>query len=377
MHGRLHILLGCAIAISTAFVAASANAQRRPAPSNSNTRPAASGPQRAPQTQRPRTPKNRPAAGQRPAAQERNANPRIAQRNQPRPIQQPPGFPLSADEQERVDKILKFWEVNTSEVKTFRAEYQRLEYDPVMGPPDMPNTVVRGRVKYAMPDKGLMQDTKIQVFNPAAKGKKDRYIPAKNQHGEDWVCDGKSIFMKEPSEKLLVEQPLPPHLHGKAISQGPLPFLFGAKAETMKNRFWIREVTPKDNPHGNYFLEATPKTRQDRANYEKIVVELDKQDYLLPKKMEVTVRTFRPKPAPGKPVKTLRRIDIYKFGSRKVNDPADRVRGFFAKFVAPTVPKGWKRVKRDWMQTDDRPIARQPAPKLQARRKAGPRLQDR
>lgn len=386
MHGHLHLLLGCTIAISSVFVAASANAQRRPAPSNSNTRRTVAGPQRAPQTDRPRTPQKRPDAGQRPAAREQNANPRIAQRNQPRPIQRPPGFPLPAERQKRVDTILKFWEVNTSKVKTFKAEYQRLEYDPVMGPTGKPNAVVRGEVKYANPDKGLMKDTEIRVFNPNAKDKKDQYVPAKSQHGEDWVCDGKSIFLKEPgaspNEGLLVEQPLPPELHGKAISQGPLPFLFGAKADTMKKRFWIREVTPKNNPNNNYFLEAIPKTRADRANYERIVVELDKHEYLiptkmellLPKKMEVTVRSFRPKPVAGQPTKTLRRIDIYKFGSRKVNDPADRFRDYFAKFVAPTVPKGWKRVKRDWMQTDDRPIAKQPAPKLQARRQEKPRL---
>ena len=331
------------------WIADSVVAQRRPIteanarkpqatsrpPQRSTTRPSA-GPQRAPQ-QRQRTPQ---VNGQ------RQANPRIAQRNKPRTIQRPKGFPIPYDRQQRVDQILKFWEINTSKVKTFKANFERREYDPVMGPVGKPSSIVLGHVKYAAPDKGLFQDSKTYVFNAAPKPGEKPYVLAKQQIGEDWVCDGKSIFMKEPHNELLVEQVLPPELQGKAIAMGPLPFLFGAKAETMKKRFWIREATPKENPNGDYYLQAIPKTRDDRANYESIVVVLDKKKFLLPKKMEVTIRTFQARPVPGKPAKVQKRIDIYTFKDRKPNDTVDQVREYFAKFVAPDVPPGWKRVKR-------------------------------
>ncbi|MCA9213098.1 MAG: hypothetical protein KDB27_08540 [Planctomycetales bacterium] len=288
----------------------------------------------------------------------------------------PLGFPLEVERQQRVDQILRFWEVETAKITTFKADYERREYDPVMGPVGKPNAIVRGHVRYYAPDRGLMQDKQIYNFDPGAGQGDKPFKLAEDQHGEDWVCTGTSIFLKQPENKLLIERQLPPDLQGKAISEGPLPFLFGAKAETMKRRFWIREVTPKDNPNGDYFLEAIPKNREDAANYERVVVVLDKKDHFLPKKMEVTIRTLQAKGGAGKPGKTLRRVDVYVFKDRKVNDPTDRVKGFFATFVRPTLPKGWKTQVLDWnMQPVNGPIAEQPASSRQAqtRPKTDPR----
>lgn len=226
-----------------------------------------------------------------------------------------------------------------------------------------------GLIKYATPDKGLMRDERLYVFNAAPKPDEKEYVLTKQEIGEDWVCDGKSIFLKEPKQKLLIERQLPPELRGKAISEGPLPFIFGAKAATMKRRFWIREVTPKENPNGHYYLEATPKTREDAANYERIVVILDKEkSFLLPKKMEVTIRTFAARPQPGQPAgKVQKRVDIYEFTKRQVNDPNDRVREFFAQFVKPRVPTGWKKEVRKWNMQPVQAVARGSATKKQAR----------
>ena len=58
---------------------------------------------------------------------------------------------------------------------------------------------------------------------------------------------------------------LPPELQGKAIVDGPLPFLFGAKAETIKARYWIRVLPETGN--GKFWLEAVPKSRQDVQNF--------------------------------------------------------------------------------------------------------------
>ena len=52
--------------------------------------------------------------------------------------------------------------------------------------------------------------------------------------GEHWVCDGKSVFEYRHDQKQLVERPIPPQLQGKAIVDGPLPFLFGAEAAKLK-----------------------------------------------------------------------------------------------------------------------------------------------
>ena len=49
-----------------------------------------------------------------------------------------------------------------------------------------------------------------------------------------------------PAEKKLKVHPLPKEMQGEAIADGPVPFIFGAKADKMKQRYWIRDVTPKE-----------------------------------------------------------------------------------------------------------------------------------
>ena len=38
---------------------------------------------------------------------------------------------------------------------------------------------------------------------------------------------------------------MPPELQGKAIVDGPLPFLFGADAQKLKQRYYLRIITPR------------------------------------------------------------------------------------------------------------------------------------
>ena len=57
---------------------------------------------------------------------------------------------------------------------------------------------------------------------------------------------GQSIFEYKFNDKKLVERPLPPEMRGERIADGPLPFLFGPKADEMKARYWIRVITPED-----------------------------------------------------------------------------------------------------------------------------------
>ena len=67
---------------------------------------------------------------------------------------------------------------------------------------------------------------------------------------------------------------LPPEVRGQAIGKGPLPFLFNAKADDIKQRFWIHVITPP-NTKGEYWLEAVPKTQEDAANFMFIHIIID------------------------------------------------------------------------------------------------------
>ncbi len=98
-------------------------------------------------------------------------------------------------------------------------------------------------------------------------------------------------------------------MRGKAIAEGPLPFMFGAKAASIRRRYWIREI-PREQKDQPYQLELVPKGRGSAFTRVKI--------YLDPKKF------------------MLERIDIfdlngrgkvfYSFKNRRINAVTDNVR---------------------------------------------------
>ena len=67
---------------------------------------------------------------------------------------------------------------------------------------------------------------------------------------------------------MLTESPLPKELQGKDIVDGPLPFLFGAKAEKLKQRYYLRIITPPD-VQGQVWLEAWPRFLADARNFQR------------------------------------------------------------------------------------------------------------
>jgi TIGR03009 family protein len=302
-------------------------------------------------------------AQQQPSPQRRQSAPRVARQpatqpqllTQPRPTappagvapqaMMPAGFPLTAPDQARVDQILDYWEHHTSKIKTYQCKFIRENYDFVFGEKSKPKSIDVGTIRYNAPDKGLMRVDKTYDYNPKATDPKQRYVQQDVQFGEYWVCDGESVYQFDARTKVLTETKLAPDMRGKAIGDGPLPFLFGAKAETMKQRYWIREVTPKDNPQAEYFLEATPKRQEDAANFDRLLVRLavDKEQ-LVPRAMQVDKKQAKV---------------VYQFQDHTANDTLHRVQGFLDSFVRPKTPLGWTKVVEDWNGTplDDRQAA--------------------
>ncbi|HOP77767.1 MAG: TIGR03009 domain-containing protein [Thermogutta sp.] len=169
-----------------------------------------------------------------------------------------PPFVLTPAEQEQLDRVLLAWEERSSKIKTFECEFTRWEFDPVWGPPNQPKRIVRGKIMYSAPDKGLFRVDE-EVIN-------GRLQPAAQP--ERWVCDGRSIYEYRFETKQIVETPLPPELQGKTITEGPLPFLFGAQAESLKRRYYMRIITPQ-NVTEEIWLEAFPKYQQEAANFQR------------------------------------------------------------------------------------------------------------
>jgi len=123
---------------------------------------------------------------------------------------------------------------------------------------------------------------------------------------------------------------LPLELQGKAISDGPLPFIFGTKKEQITKRYWLRDVTPTSDLGKKIWLEAMPKFQQDAANFSSATIILDEADFT-PHALSIKL--------PGGTSNT-----VYLFAGGKVNGLFSALDFAYPKLSAPMILAGWKHV---------------------------------
>ena len=253
------------------------------------------------------------------------------------PLQIPAGFELNALEQARLDQVLDAWQVESGKINTFKCSFERWEYNVAFGPGhNIPLNKDKGEVSYHRPDQGSFQITEINVFQaqPTPTGQQPAaqpqaaWVKQPNAIGEHWVCDGKSVFEYRHDQKQLVERPIPPQLQGQAIADGPLPFLFGADAAKLKQRYWIRL---EQETASEFWLVAKPRYQAQAADFTHVEVMLDRQR-LLPKAMQVHLPNGS------------RHLYVFDIANASLNNPLARLQALFER---PRTPLGWKRVVED------------------------------
>ncbi len=192
----------------------------------------------------------------------------------------PPPFILSPQEQADLDQVLNAWEQQNGQIKTFKCNFDRLQYDPVFFPKQTDGREEarqhsKGEIKYEAPDKGLLRETEGETWslNPTTRKLENKKLVAL----EHWACDGKNLYKVDYQQKTVEEIPIPAELQGKGITQGPLPFVFGAKAADLKARYYIRPTTPKDDKD-HAWLEIRPKFVRDAQNFSKVELILRLKD---------------------------------------------------------------------------------------------------
>jgi TIGR03009 family protein len=250
------------------------------------------------------------------------------------PVQAPVGFQLNALQQAQLNQVLATWQQESGKINTFKCEFERWEYNLVFGPGhDIPLNKNKGELSFGKPDKGSFQITEVHTWQaaPAPPGQppaqaQGTWVHQKNAIGEHWVCDGKSVFEYRHDQKHLVERPIPPHLQGKAIVDGPLPFLFGADAEKLKARYWMRIEQPPNQ--AQIWLVALPKMQAQAADFRAVEVILDRQR-LLPTHMQVHLPNGD------------RHMYVFDIANASINSPLARLQAFFQ---LPRLPGGWKRI---------------------------------
>ncbi len=253
---------------------------------------------------------------------------------QPQVLPLAPPFTLTPTEDANLNQLLNDWEKSSSNIKTFKCEFTRLEYDPAIavGNPNQFTTESHGELKYAAPDKGLFHVTKLT--NYILNQKTGQFVETPGEPTEWWSCDGKSIFeVRDKPEKLVVERPLPPEMYGKAITDGPLPFVFGAKAAALKNRYYMRIITPAANAQSEVWLDAFPKMQKDAANFSRVMVILKKDDL-----QPAAIQIFNPGANAQNPART-----VIKLEEPSINNPWAPFQNLLNDFARPN-PIGYKHV---------------------------------
>jgi TIGR03009 family protein len=191
-------------------------------------------------------------------------------------------------------------------------------------------TKADGELKYSAPDKGMFKVTEIELYNT----KTGKHEPGGPESLEHWVCDGRSIFQFDNKEKTRTEQPLPPEMQGQSISEGPLPFVFGAKAATLKQRYWMREL-PSPHPNETIWLQAFPRSQADAANYRYVEIIMGRKDFM-PRAIQMFGTAFDPRQGNEDRV-------VFSFRNVSYNGRFDNV---FSDFVEPKLPLGYKKIVR-------------------------------
>jgi len=277
----------------------------------------------------------------------------------PRQLKQPEWFPLKSQDEKFLNEVLNYWEQQSDKIDRYECKIKRWEYDPVYGPrgENEFRTYSEGEIKYLDPDKGMFKINKTHEWvrpkgdSGEQNGKKKSDYATRNVEFDDyWVCDGEYVWQFDAKLKKVNRTTLPENMRGTAISDGPLPFLFGAKAEKIKSRYWIRpllDIPPNPNQkegERDYYLEAIPKSQNDAANFKAVIVTIDGKDFL-PKDMTIYAITYDP--SKGNFARTR-----LVFESRQVNPKSIRsISPFHQDFFKVKVPKDWQLVDQDLPDT--------------------------
>ena len=269
-----------------------------------------------------------------------------------RPVAQPRmpvGFPLDAENQKYIEQLLAYWEGTSQQVTHYQCAMTRWTYDQEVCNFRKPENnqlvaavIARGSVRYRSPDKGMYEVTEQWQFGgpaeqPGGDPKYERRALTNKDFAEQekWICDGRSIYEYDFQRKQITELTLPPEAQGEGLKNSPLPFVFGAKAAELLDRYWIRDVTPP-NVTDQYWLEAWPKRASDAQSYSKLEIILTR-DPFLPAAIHMYAPNYDPKTNPSKMV--------FEFRDREINGTLAGLLDRF--FIRPSTPFGWERAVQD------------------------------
>lgn len=172
--------------------------------------------------------------------------------------------------------LLNNWGTSSAQIRELRGTHRRQVFDHVF---QVEKQSV-GHFYYVSPDKGRidLEPTK-PAPNAKSKATSKEGVPyaLAADRAERWICTGKEVLTINDEAREYEVFPLPPDLQGQNIINGPLPFLFGLKADEAQQRFDMELLS---NEAATALILAKPLRPDDQANYSEARILLDKTTFL-------------------------------------------------------------------------------------------------
>jgi hypothetical protein len=231
-------------------------------------------------------------------------------------VERPPAGNLEPPLSKELENLLVQWEKESGKIDRLRGDFERYVYDMVY----LAEQRAVGTFHYLAPDKGRMDFGPVKDDErPPRVDKVKGNFQLQVQPKQRWICNGKTVCIIDDDQKLYDLIHIPAQQQGRNIINGPLPFLFGMKAEQAKARYRL-DVGDKHLPEGKVVtgengkpvrlapqlhIVAIPKRPHDRAEWQRADVLLTRS--FLPRAIRLinatgtkeTSYVFYPESAPG------------------------------------------------------------------------------
>lgn len=180
--------------------------------------------------------------------------------------------------------LLQTWEQKTAGIDTLQGSFRRYTYDSVF----MTEKRAVGRYWFGSPDKARMDfqpDPEIaKALSTAPEGKLHHEFQGKTFSVEvdtarTWICTGKEILEVDHPQKQYSRMEIPQEYQGQRITDGPLPFLFGMKADSVSTRYKL-VFGEKHDPQSQVHIVAYPLLPQLRREFQRAELLLDPKTYM-------------------------------------------------------------------------------------------------
>ncbi|MBL8848731.1 MAG: hypothetical protein JNG89_03565 [Planctomycetaceae bacterium] len=190
-----------------------------------------------------------------------------------------------------LEQLLVDWERESSKIKRLHGMIKRYTYDSVYS---VEKRAI-GEFWYQDPDQGRIDFGPGDLKEAAAKkGANGQVFTVQAETAQQWICTGKQIFLIDVAAEMYDKIDIPAQQQGRNIMNGPLPFLFGMKAEQAKQRDHL-SLGSRHWPQGNvqklpdgterrsapqFHVVAVPKLEVDAREWCRAEVQLDGRTFI-------------------------------------------------------------------------------------------------